>query len=649
MATLHTRTGRVVTLMLVAILFLGVNVLSTHLLTNAQVDLTEDRLYTLSEGTHNILRSLDGPVTLQFYFSESVATPYPAIGNYARRVAGLLRRYESLADGRIRLQIINPEPFSPAEDTAVANGLTGLPTAGGETLYFGLTGTNATDGERVIPFFNYERERFLEYDLTRMIHELTNPERPVLGLVTSLPLEYGPGGPMAAAQGQSQPYFIHEQLRQSFDVRDLGLVFDTIDADVDVLMIAHAGELGAAELYAIDQYVLGGGRALVFVDPYLESRAYMQSMPGSAMALTSTLSPLLERWGVATVPDRVVIDRALAHRVSMADASGARRIADYPVWLALTGDHINDTDLVTAELGNINLAAAGALAAVDGAATRIDPLLTSSRQSMLMNTGMVRMEQDPDELMRNFAADDAVHMLAARITGPAASAFEGRPELDDSTAEERNAPPQTPHRARSSGDINVIVVADADMLEDRFWVQIQDFLGQRVATPLADNGAFVLNAVENLSGSSDLISLRSRGVSQRPFTLVDRIRREAEQRYAREEQRLQDRLVETEQRLTQLEQGTGNDAASTDQGRLDQELTTEIDAFRQQMVDTRRALRDVQHNLRREIDVLGARVKIINIALVPMMVAVVAVIMAAARRRRRERLRKRRVELGYRS
>lgn len=642
MLRLDTHTGRFITIVLVAVLFLAINVLSTTLLTYAQVDLTDDRLYTLSDGTRSILDDLDEPVRLRFYFSESVAMPYPAVGNYGRRVANLLKRYESLAGGRIDLRIVDPAPFSPAEDEAVAAGLTGIPTASGETLYFGLAGTNSTDGQRVIPFFNMERERFLEYDLTRMVHELAHPERPVLALVSSLPLEYGPGGPMAAAQGQSQPYYIYEQMRETFDVRSMGNVFDSVPDDVDVLMIAHPGELGAAELYAIDQYVLNGGRTLVFLDPYLESAATMQSSPDAPTPDRSTLGPLLEVWGIAMVADRVVADRALAHRVSVPDNRGARRVTDYPVWLALTRDQLDEADLVTADLDSINMASPGALVAAANASTRFEPLMVSSRQSMLMNVDMVRGEQDPDVLTRAFTPDKHAHVLAARLTGPAGSAFDGPPApavVGDGVEDDEGIPGDdipdalpsalTAHRSGSDGDINVIVVADADMLEDRFWLQMQDFLGQRVATPLADNGAFVLNAVENLSGSSDLISLRSRGVSRRPFTLVDSIRREAEERYAAEEQRLEDRLAETERRLAELEQGTGPDSALLDQG-----LASEIEGFRQDMIAIRKDLRDVQHNLHRDIEALGALVKFVNIALVPLVVAVIAFLLGGLRRRR---------------
>jgi len=643
MAKLDVKKGRILAVFLVVVLFVAINILSTSLLTNSQLDLTEDNLYTLSNGTEQILEGLDEPVTLKFFFSDQVATDYPTVAGYARRVANLLHRYESLAGGNLKVEVIDPEPFSPAEDAAVAAGLKGASTASGELLYFGLAGANSTDTERVIPYFTQERERFLEYDLTKMVYELANPEPPVLGLISALPLEYGPGGPMAAAQGQSQPYFLYDQLQEAFDVRTLGPVFTKIDDDVDVLLIAHPGELGDAELYAIDQYVMGGGRALVFLDPYLESSSFMQGAMGGGVPVSSTLGPLLQSWGVALTEDRVVADRALAHRVSVPDQRGGRAVKDYLVWLALGQDNIGDGDLVTADLENLNLATAGALSPVEGATTTFEALMTSSRQSMLMDAGTVRFEQDPDALMNEFVADGTAKTLAARLTGPAVSAFDGPPpaHAEDGHAEdaETDTPdaaadgPQAPHRGKSAGDINVVLVADADMLEDRFWVQLQSFLGQRVAVPLADNGAFVINAIENLSGSSALISLRSRGVSKRPFTLVETIRREAEDRFAAQEQQLQARLAETEERLSQLEQGTGEDGAL-----LGDTQAEEIESFRQDMLATRKELRDVQHNMRKDIEEVGHWVKFINIALMPILVGLLAFVFGTVRRRRRRRL-----------
>lgn len=618
--------NRVALVVLAAVLFVAVNILSTSLLTSARLDLTADRLYSLSAGTRGVLARLDEPVTLRFFYSAKLATPHPALKSYGERVRNLLEEYESLARGKIRLEVIDPEPFSTAEDDAVAAGLTGVPTASGETLYFGLVGSGSVELERAIPYFAPEREQFLEYDLTKLVADLATVKKPVLGLLSSLPLEYGPGGPLAAAQGRSAPYMIYEQLSQSYTIHPLEPVFSAIPPEVDLLVIAHPAELGAEELYAIDQFVLGGGKALVFVDPYLESAAMMQSMqgmqgltpglPGETVPTSSALPALFAAWGVAFDETKVVADRQYAQRVSLADAAGGRSLKDYVLWLALPAAAMNENDPVTAELKAINMATAGALAPLAGATTLFEPLLTSSAESMLLDTADVRLNPDPDDLLRRFKADGERRVLAARITGRAASAF-------------KEAPPGAPTAKQvTAAGVNVIIVADADLLEDQYWVQVQSMLGQAIGIPIADNGPFVINAVDNLSGSSDLISLRSRGVSRRPFTVVEAIQRRAEAHFLAEEQQLQARLSEAERRIRDLEQGPAT-------GDIGRSQAAEIEAFRQDMLQTRKELRDVQHNLRRDIDRLGTVVKAVNIAGMPILVAIAALVLAEIRRRRR--------------
>lgn len=618
--------NRAVLIAVAAILFVAVNVLSTTLLRSARIDLTADRLYSLSDGTKRILSGIEEPLTIRLFFSDAAATPYPSIKSYGQRVRSLLQEYEALADGAIRLEIIDPEPFSTAEDDAVAAGLQGIRTNGGDMLYFGLVGTNATDLQLTIPFFSPERERFLEYDLTKLVSDLSVTERPVLGLVSWLPLAFGPGGPMAAAQGQSAPYVIYEQLRESYSIRQIGQVFSEIDPDVDLLLLVHPGDLGEQELYALDQFVLRGGKLILFVDPYLETAPTIQSMPGTTIAASSNLEPLLEAWGVSYDPTRVVADRNFAQRVAVM-GPGGREPKDYIAWLGLRDGALSAQDPVTAELDMVNLASVGALEPAEGATTRFEPIMWSSDQSMFLPVNELRFNPEPDELLRQFKADGETKTLAARITGPAKSAFDGPPESD--TGEEGEADNLSPHL--TEGQVNVIVVADADLLEDQYWVQVQNLFGQRIALPLADNGPFVMNAVDNMSGSSDLISLRSRGVSQRPFTLVAEIQRRAEARFLAEEQRLQANLAETERRIQELEEGRGDG----DMAALNRSQAQEIENFRREMLATRKQLRDVQHNLRRDIERVGTWVKVANLALMPILVAIAALVIAAVRRRRR--------------
>ncbi|HEY8351618.1 MAG TPA: hypothetical protein VIK87_03650, partial [Sphingomonadales bacterium] len=332
-------------------------------------------------------------------------------------------------------------------------------------------------------------------------------------------------------------------------------------------------------------------------------------------------------WGVDFDPTKVVADRSFAQRVSIMGPQG-RETKDYVAWLGLHGPGLSADDPVTAELDMVNLASPGALQPIEGATTRFEPVLRSSAESMYLPVSELRFQPRPDDLLRQFKADGQEKTLAARITGPAKSAFDGPVENGEGEGDDKAEKP-APHV--TEGQINVLVVADADIFEDQYWVQVQQLFGQRIALPLADNGPFVMNAVDNMSGSSDLISLRSRGVSQRPFTLVADIQRKAEARFLAEEKRLQAKLAEAERRIQELEEGRGEG----DMAALNRSQAEEIENFRREMLATRKQLRDVQHNLRRDIERLGVWVKAANLALMPILVAIAALVIASVRQRRR--------------
>lgn len=631
-------------LALLALLFLAVQVIAGTLLRGVRLDLTENRLYTLSDGTRQVLGGLDRDIRFRFYFSDEAATGYPQLKAYARRVEDLLKQYRDLSGGRLSLEVIDPEPFSETEDEAVAAGLSGAATAGGGTVYFGLVATDEADGRATIGYFAPEREATLEYDVTKLLYEMTRASKPVLGVVTDLPMTFGPGGIQAAVQGMAQPYVIYDQLRQLFDVRMLGNGFDRIDADVDVLMVAHATEIGAAQYYAIDQYVLKGGKALVFVDPHSETAAAMAApagpmgMPQPGPATRSGLGPLLAAWGLGFDASKVVTDLELAQRVNMgADAPGGRQIVDYVAWLGVGPAQIAQDDIIAAELTQITLASAGALTVLADDPAGITPILQSSPQAALTDSARIAGRPDPDALIRDLLPAGEPFMLAARLRRPVASAYPDGPpaatpadhEEEPEAASDPDQGPLPAHVAASDGPVNVIVVADADMLEDRFWAQVRNFFGERIAVPVADNGRFVINAVDQLSGSDALISLRSRGVSARPFTLVEDIRRDADARYLREQERLEQELRNAEARLAELEGGDDRAADAL----LSPEQVAEIERFRAEAVETRRALRAVQRNLRQDIDRLEAWVRGLNIAAVPVLLVLIALWRLWRRRR----------------
>ncbi|MGF1454194.1 MAG: GldG family protein [Alphaproteobacteria bacterium] len=677
---LDARSATAVTISLLVVLFLAVNLISNVGLRNARVDLTENSLFTLSEGTLNTIRTLAEPVHLQFFYSEKIGADYPTIRAYASRVRDLLEEYETRSGGNIQLDVIEPEPFSESEDLASAHGLTGAQTQGGDMLFFGLVGTNAIDGKEVIPFFAQERAPFLEYDLTELIYKLNTLEKPKLGVLSSLPLETGPGGMQALLQGNSQPLILYQQLQERFDIETLPDAFDRVPETVDILLIAHPRPLTEETLYAIDQFVLRGGRALVFVDPQSgfanQGNQFGQQAPGGPPE-SSDLGPLLETWGVKFDPGKVVGDLENAQVVGT-QIQGRQARASYPIWLGLESGDVDPDDLVTADIESLNLATAGHLEILEDAATTVRPLALSSSQSMLFDRLEVAFQPQPEDLLRKFVETGTRYTLAVRITGTASSAYpdgapgavdpevtpgaeadsdgaqtdgadgeaagEGKADADKADADadrgdDTDPDPMPAHRAASDGPINVIVVADADLFDDRFWVVEQNLLGQRLAIPTADNANFVVNAVDNLTGSNDLISLRSRASGERPFTVVENMRRQAEGRYLAREQELMRRVEATEARLAELEgqrDPTDPDAVAL----LSPEQQRLVEQFRQQMIEDRRELRSVQRSLRADIETLGGVLAFINIALVPLVLTVVAIALARMRHKRRaERLR----------
>lgn len=624
--------------------FFAINILANQGLRDARIDLTEAQLYTLSDGTRNVLQKIPEPITLRFFFSEKLAQAAPQIAQYGSRVRELLERYAALSDGMIRLEVIDPEPFTEAEDRAVQAGLQAANLPGGQ-LYFGLVGTNTLDQQEIIPFFQAEKEQFLEYDLTKLVYSLSNPKKPVVGILGSLPLEYGPGGIMAAMRGQSQPYLVLQQIKQFFEVKTLDASKpQEINEALNVLILAHPKDLSAQVKYAIDQYVLKGGHLIVFADPYSETMAAMPNpMTGQPMPpggdQSSLLDDLFKAWGVEVVKDRFVADLALAQRVQTG-RSGPAAVVDYIPWLNIPTERMSDQDVVTADLTHINVASIGSIRQREGATTTLTPLITSSDQAMLMDTADLQGDPNPQVLAEKFKPTGETYVLAARISGPAKTAFpDGPPPAEkkdgDKAAADKPAAakPAAAQIKESAKPVNVLLIADADLLDDRFWVRQQQMFGQSVYVPIAANADLLVNAIDNMSGSGDLIALRSRGRSQRPFEVIDSMRRQAEQQFLARQRQLERKLEDTQKQLAELQSKTQEQSNALLTAEQEAALTT----FRNDLLETRRELRAVQHELNRDIESLQTLVKFINIGLIPLLAAVVAVGLGIALRRRRAR------------
>lgn len=618
------------------ILLFAVNIVSSNIFQGVRLDMTKNELFTLSDGTRNILAKLQEPVTLRLFLSRKRATDLP-IHPHTVRVRELLNEFERAAGGKLRVQHIDPEPFSEDEDRAVGYGLQGFPLEDGEsTFYFGAVATGPTDEEVVIPFFSPNREEFFEYDLAKLIYQVAFPDLKVVGLISTLPIS---GGAQNGPQGINAPpqpaWTVIEQMRQLFEVRDVDVDADEIPDDIDVLMLVHPKNLPAETLYAIDQFALAGGRILVFVDPNAES----DYLSGPAGAVASDLGKLFSAWGVQFEPNKVIGDLRLAQKVSY-NQEGRPAHIDYPIWMSPTQEQLNEEDVVTAKLGSLNFASAGRLTPLDERTTEFTPLVKTTPAATELDAGEVRFMRDPAALLRNYRAANQSFTLAARVTGTIKSAFpDGPPKAaaeaadpkaaSDATAEDKPAAPK--HLKESKEPLNAIIVADTDMLQDRFWVHVQPVL--RVPIPIAANGAFVINALDNLVGSSDLINVRNRGQFSRPFTRVNQLRQEAEIKFREKEKKLLARLQDTERKLLELEQGKQKDSSLV----LNKAQLQEIERFRDEKIEIRKELRQVRHKLDRDIQRLEATVKFANIGLMPLLIGVGGIFIAVQRNKRRNR------------
>ena len=629
----------VVGVVAVLAILVGVNLIAEYRLSQTKLDLTQQRLYTLAPGTRKILAELKDTITLRFYYSRALGSRIPMYGAYSDRLSEMLREYASASGGKIRLEFYDPEPFSQTEDRAVAYGLQGVPIdQSGEQVYFGLAGSNLLDDERTVAFFQPERERFLEFDLTKLIYELSSPKRPLIGIMSSLPVD---GDPRAMMMSQNraagQPWVATMQLRQAFGVRNVPVDAQVIDAEIQVLVVIHAQNLSVNTLYAIDQFVMRGGRLMAMVDPHSEAQgAAVNPQTGQPPSDTaSNLATLFDAWGIAYDSNQITADLKGAWRVR-GSAGDRGQAVDYVAWFNIR-DGLNTNDPATAELTQVTVASAGSLAKKDSATIEFTPLLTTSELSGVVPLERIKSFPDPGKILAEFKPDGQRRVIAARVRGELVSAFkEAPPPPADApgVAKDKVALPE--YRAKTDGAANMVVVADSDILADRFWVRVQEFFGQQEATPFSDNGPFVANLIGTLAGGDALIGLRSRGTSLRPFDRVEDMQRSAEARFRATEQELTAHLDTTQKKLTELRTGRGTQGANAV---ISEQQRETIDALRRDITDTRGKLRNVQLELRRDIRSLENQLRMFNIVLVPAVLTLIAIVLGIARRQRRARAR----------
>ncbi|MGV6473329.1 GldG family protein [Azotobacter vinelandii] len=599
-------------LLLIAVAFLAFNVLSSQLPGNARLDLTEQKLYTLSAGTERILAGLEQPLDLYFFYSDQATRELAPLRNYARRVEEMLKAYERVANGKLRLHIVDPEPFSEDEDRAAEFGLQAVPlNQGDEQVYFGLAGRNAAGNTQAIPFFPLDQEEFLEYEISRLVQGLAHARLPVVGVLSGLQLN---GGFDMLAGQPTAPWMVLEEIRQLFRIESLEPGVDQIPEEVSVLLLVHPKQLPEQTLYAIDQFVMRGGKLLAFVDPLSEIDSGMSLSGEMGAGRASDLEPLFKAWGVRLRPAEVLGDGVYAMAVSLGQGQRAVR---HPTWLNLPPEALDQQDVTTAGLESLIVASAGILDPLEGASTRFVPLIQSSTHAMPLDAERVAAVDDPQSLYADLQPTGERYTIAARVDGPARSAYpdgiEGRKD-----------------GIKSVDNINLILVADSDLLSDRMWVRIQDFFGQRIPQPFADNASFAINALDNLAGSDALIEVRSRGRFSRPFEVVEALQREAEARFREKEEVLQQRLEQTERQLAALQQGEEPGKALE----LSPEQQATLQQFLQEKLRIRKELREVRYQFNADIEALGRTLKFLNIALVPMLLTLGALAVWLWRRRR---------------
>ena len=609
-------------LVLAAVAFVSINIFSGEALNGVRVDLTERSLFTISDSTKKVLGSIDEPILMRFFFSKSVGESNPDLATHFERVHGLLKRYVALSKGKIRLELHQPSPYSTDEDKALAYGLSGVPTTGaGEPGYFGLAALNSTDDQAVVPFFSLERESFLEYDLTKVVHSLVNPVKKIVGVISTLPVH----GRHAPPFGTTPRWPIMGQLDPLFDIHALDVEVRTIPEDVELLLLIQPTRMTRETLYAVEQFVLNGGRALIFADPFSEAQS-ITARSGRESG-NDDINLLLSKWGVVMEPDRIAADIDAARRINM-PVNGRLQVLDYVVWLSLQPKHFNRKDLVTAEMSRINVATPGILKPTRLPKTTVTPLMTTGNQSMRIPVSMVaKANPDAIAMFRDFKSENQSHMIAARLTGDVRSAFGDTPPPGISPDLQKN------HLSRSRKPIDVIVVADADLLHEKFWADMRIEGDQQVPTPFANNADFLVNALDTLAGGEELMGLRARRESSRPFELVAQIRREAERRYRSKERELIDRINETQDDVDSLlaREGAvvGTDVLSTKERKR-------IDTLRRGIVSMRRELRGVQHALREDIEQLDATLKFLNIGAMPIILALLSLMAILVQRVRRK-------------
>lgn len=594
-----------------------------------RVDMTGERLYTLSDGSKAVLGKLETDVTLKFYFSSSSAEMPMQMKTYAQQVQNLLKEYERAGKGRLVLEAYDPKPDSDAEEWAQRYGIEPQNVNPfGQGVYFGLVAV-CGDREETLARLSRRTESTLEYDVTRLVTRVAWPERPVVGVMTSLSDVLGQpmNNPMMMQrQRQAQGWASFMELKKDYDVREVPVDAEKIDDDVKTLVVLHAKNLSDKALFAIDQFVIRGGRLIACVDPFSAMDMLSQRQQQNPMMMQmggqdgpSTLGKLFDAWGVSFDTSKIVADLASSTKLNV----GNDRAEDNPTFLSLSAKNVDKKDILVSGLTQVMLPFAGAFSFGGKEGLAFEPLITSSEKDSCMvdrsgvqfGMGAMRKELKPD---------GAARVLAARLSGKFKTAFPKGPDFAEGST---NAAP----KVVAEGQGSVVLFGDSDFLADQFCVQVMNTLFGPIAQPINDNLVLFSNVIEQYAGREELIGIRSRGLSNRPFDKVDALEAKAMAKWQAREEEFQAQLEQTQQRLAALQkQKTGSNRML-----LSKEQEEEVAKLRKAQADTRRQLKNVRKELTGDIDRLGLTLKVVNVCLVPLLVALVGIVHGVRRRRRR--------------
>ncbi|HNU99707.1 MAG: Gldg family protein [Verrucomicrobia bacterium] len=609
-----------------------------------RLDLTADRVYTLSDGTKKTLAKLDTPVTINFYCTQSENRMPVQLKTYARRVEDLLDEYRQRSNGKIEIKKFDPQPDSDAEDSARLDGIEGQSIGEGgiiglgEKVYLGLSVT-CLDQKVALTFLDPSRERLLEYDLTRAIAQVVNPQKQNLGVMSGLPIFGQMMNPMMAQMGggQQEPWIVLNELKRDFNVKQIDMSAEKIDDDINVLLVVHPSNISDKAQYTLDQFVLRGGKLIALLDPLsvFDSRNSMnpQNMMQRAASGGSDLPKLLAAWGIKFEGDKVIADK---NYVTMVRRGAGGTPAPELTWLSLTADAINQNEIVTSQIDSLLLAGAGIFSG-----TPIEGL----NQKVLVKTSV--NSDGVDKMMAQFGADTSKDFkpsgkespLALMLTGKFKTAFPDGPPGgaaadaagdDKEKAEGGDAADKAGSLKESQKEGAVLLVGDTDFIYDQFCVQVQNFFGQKLVSPFNGNLGFLQNVIEQFMGDENLIQVRSRAVQNRPFTRVRKIQAEAEERYTEKIKNLKSDLEEAQQKINELQRNKDQNQRFI----LPPEVQAEIKRFREKEVQTKRDLKEVRRQLRKDIDALETRLKWFNIAAVPMLVTAAWIGFAVVKRKK---------------